>query len=164
MSQTPPPPPCPRRENDAYLVPSGSTRPRHRGLALLNEDPLIRSLQFLTLREVNDPSRPIIIPPPPRRRPARSTRESDPPTRVQIKRLSEEAERSVHRQGLPVTSKTLFPAMLAIITCQVTRGRSAKPYWAYLPNPPTFQPVTWENEAFLYVPVFLSSSVVVLPL
>ncbi|KAI5946619.1 Endogenous retrovirus group K member 24 Env polyprotein [Manis javanica] len=106
MSQTPPPPPCPRRENDAYLVPSGSTRPRHRGLALLNEDPLIRSLQFLTLREVNDPSRPIIIPPPPRRRPARSTRESDPPTRVQIKRLSEEAERSVHRQAVALVQKT----------------------------------------------------------
>lgn len=41
--------------------------------------------------------------------------------------------------------------MLAIITCQVTCGEPTKSYWAFLPNPPTFQPVTWENED---IPVF----------
>ncbi|KAI5930600.1 Endogenous retrovirus group K member 8 Rec protein [Manis javanica] len=44
------------------------------------------------------------MPPPSRRRTAHATKESDPPTWGQIKRLSEEAERTVHHQGLPITS------------------------------------------------------------
>lgn len=91
-------------EEHPMLMPPDSPHPRHRSLSPLDEDLLIHHVQSLTLRETYDPSRPRIMPPPSRRRTAHATKESDPPTWGQIKRLSEEAERTVHHQGLPITS------------------------------------------------------------
>lgn len=41
--------------------------------------------------------------------------------------------------------------MLAILACQVNGVELVTSYRAYLPNPPSFQPVTWENEV---IPVY----------
>lgn len=48
----------------------------------------------------------------------RGTRPAQPPTWEQLKHLTPEGENMVQRQGLPITSKRLFLAMLAIVTIQ----------------------------------------------
>ena len=40
----------------------------------------------------------------------------------------------------------MFVAMLAVLACQPRPSRAGKVHWAYLPNPPSFQPVDWMNE------------------
>ena len=40
----------------------------------------------------------------------------------------------------------MFIAMLALLSCQVSASPIPTKYWAYLPDPPTFQVVTWDNE------------------
>ena len=40
----------------------------------------------------------------------------------------------------------MFVAMLAVLACQPRPSSIEKVYWAYLPNPPSFQPVDWMNE------------------
>ena len=39
----------------------------------------------------------------------------------------------------------MFITMLTILACQ-TNNVSTKSHWAFFPNPPNFQPVTWDNE------------------
>ena len=36
--------------------------------------------------------------------------------------------------------------MLAVLACQPRPSSTEKVHWAYLPNPPSFQPVDWMNE------------------
>ena len=40
----------------------------------------------------------------------------------------------------------MFVAMLAVLACQPRPTSAEKVHWAYLPNPPSFQPVDWMNE------------------
>ena len=40
----------------------------------------------------------------------------------------------------------IFVAMLAVLACQLRSSSAEKIHWAYLPNPPSFQPVDWMNE------------------
>ena len=40
----------------------------------------------------------------------------------------------------------MFVAMLAMLACQLRPSSTEKVHWAYLPNPPSFQPVDWMNE------------------
>ena len=40
----------------------------------------------------------------------------------------------------------MYVAMLALLPYQPRPSREEKVYWAYLPNPPSFQPVDWLNE------------------
>ena len=40
----------------------------------------------------------------------------------------------------------MFVAMLAVLACQPRPSSAEKVHWAYLPNPPSFQPVDWMNE------------------
>ena len=40
----------------------------------------------------------------------------------------------------------MYVAMLALLPYQPRPSREEKVYWAYLPNPPSFQPVDWMNE------------------
>ena len=40
----------------------------------------------------------------------------------------------------------MFVAMLAVLACQLRPSSEEKVHWAYLPNPPSFQPVDWMNE------------------
>ena len=42
----------------------------------------------------------------------------------------------------------MFVAMFAVLACQPRPSRTEKVHWAYLPNPPSFQPVDWMNEPF----------------
>ena len=42
----------------------------------------------------------------------------------------------------------MYVAMLALLPYQPRPSREEKVYWAYLPNPPSFQPVDWMNEPF----------------
>ena len=40
----------------------------------------------------------------------------------------------------------MFVAMHAVLACQRRPSSTEKVHWAYLPNPPSFQPVDWMNE------------------
>ena len=40
----------------------------------------------------------------------------------------------------------MFVVMLAVLACQLRPSSAEKLHWAYLPNPPSFQPVDWMNE------------------
>ena len=40
----------------------------------------------------------------------------------------------------------MFVAMLAVLACQPRPSSAEKVHWAYLPNPPSFEPVDWINE------------------
>ena len=40
----------------------------------------------------------------------------------------------------------MFVAMLAVLAFQPRPSSTEKVHWAYLPNPPSFQPVDWMNE------------------
>ena len=40
----------------------------------------------------------------------------------------------------------MFVAMLAVFACQPRPSSAEKVHWAYLPNPPSFQPVDWMGE------------------
>lgn len=78
-------------------------------------------------------------------RPARVARTVQPPTGEQIERLVEEAEGLVRAQNQQLNPTTMFLAMLLILAWQ-TNNVSAHSYWAFFPNQPSFQPVTWDNE------------------
>ena len=49
-------------------------------------------------------------------------------------------------QGSPASPEKMFIAMLALLSCLVSASPIPAKYWAYLPDPPTFQVVTWNNE------------------
>jgi hypothetical protein len=49
-------------------------------------------------------------------------------------------------QGSPDSPEKVFIAMLALLSCQVSASPIPAKYWAYLPDPPTFQVVSWNNE------------------
>ena len=40
----------------------------------------------------------------------------------------------------------MFMAMLTVLACQPRPSSTEKVHWAYLPNPPSFQPIDWMNE------------------
>ena len=92
------------------------------------------------------------------------TREATPPTWGQMKRLTQEAEKTLMKVGQPLNPTNLLLAMMAVVTCQVI-GVSASnhTYWAYIPNPPLVRAVPWgkpkvqvcSNEtAFFPLPAF----------
>lgn len=115
-SQPPPPPP--------HNFPRGSENPTQESTL---KNPLVQRLWNLTLpdsREARQSRLCLSL----RQRLARSTRESNPPTCDRIKKLTEEAKAIVRLQGLPITSETLFIAMLVVVTYQVIWGKSGKSY------------------------------------
>ena len=40
----------------------------------------------------------------------------------------------------------MFVAVFAVLASQPRPSSTEKVHWAYLPNPPSFQPVDWMNE------------------
>ena len=56
----------------------------------------------------------------------------------------------VKEQGQPLTSATLFLAMLSVLTTMLSANHT---YWAYVPNPPLVRLVTWEEPS---VPAFIN--------
>ena len=75
-----------------------------------------------------------------------ATRNASIPTWGQIKTLCHQARGIASLQGSPASPEKLFIAMLALLSCQVSASPIPTKYWAYLPDPPTFQVVTWDNE------------------
>lgn len=78
-----------------------------------------------------------------------ATQMATPPTLGQLKKMTQEAERIVQHSGQKLTPSTLFLAMLAVISCQVTTANYT--YWTYIPNPPLLQAISWgEAEVIVY--------------
>ena len=71
------------------------------------------------------------------------TREATPPMWGQMKRLTQEAEKTLVKVGQALNPTNLLFAMMAVVTCQVI-GVSASnhTYWAYTPNPPLVRAVS----------------------
>ena len=81
--------------------------------------------------------------PPPSYQRAQSTLAASIPTWGQLRHLTQEAEQLILGQGSLVTPSTLFVAMLALIACQVQMvSSSSTQYWAYVPKPSLFHPIT----------------------
>lgn len=79
-------------------------------------------------------------------RQAQVTRNAPIPTCEQIKTLYHQARGMTSLQGSPNSPEKVFIAMLALLSCQVSASPISGKYWAYLPDPPTFQVVSWNNE------------------
>ncbi|XP_048654251.1 endogenous retrovirus group K member 25 Env polyprotein-like [Marmota marmota marmota] len=71
-------------------------------------------------------------------------RTADPPTWRQMKRLTQEDEKPLQKANQPLNPVNLLLAMLAVINCQVSSvSAHSFAYWAYVPNPPLVQSVSW---------------------
>ena len=68
------------------------------------------------------------------------------PTWGQLKCLPQQAEELIERGRHEATPRVMFVAMLAVLACQPRPSSTEKLLCAYLPNPPSFQPVDWTNE------------------
>ena len=75
-----------------------------------------------------------------------ATTSSMVPTRGQLKHLAQQAEELIERGRHEATPMVMFVAMLAVLACQPRPSSAEKVHWAYLPNPPSFQPVDWMNK------------------
>ena len=86
------------------------------------------------------------------------TREATPPTWGQMKKLTQEAEKTLMKAGQPLNPTNLLLAMMAVVTSQVI-GVSASnyTYWAYIPNPPLVRAVSWGNQKCRYALMSLPS-------
>ena len=84
--------------------------------------------------------------PPCRRHHTQATTSNTVPTWGQLIRLTQQAEELIKRGRHEATPIVKFVAMLAVLACQPRPSSTEKVHWAYLPNPPSFQPVDWMNE------------------
>ena len=76
-----------------------------------------------------------------------ATRNASIPTWGQIKTLCHQARGITSLQGSPTSPEKMFIAMLALLSCQVSASSpTPEKYWAYFPDPPTFQVVTWNSD------------------
>ena len=76
-----------------------------------------------------------------------ATQQASIPTWGQIKMLCHQAQGIASLQGSPTSPEKVFIAMLALLSCQVsTSSPTPEKYWAYFPDPPTFQVVTWNSD------------------
>ena len=75
-----------------------------------------------------------------------ATQHAPIPSWGQIKILCHQAQGIASLQGSPASPEKMFIAMLALLSCQVSTSPIPTKYWAYLPVPPTFQVVNWNNE------------------
>ena len=77
------------------------------------------------------------------------TQQASIPTWGQIKMLCHQAQGIASPQGSPASPEKVFIAMFALLSCQVsTSSPTPEKYWAYFPDPPTFQVVTWNSDPF----------------
>ena len=64
------------------------------------------------------------------------TREATPPTWGQMKKLTQEAEKTLTKVRQPLNPTSLLLAMMVVVKCQVISvSASNHTYWAYIPNP-----------------------------
>ena len=91
-------------------------------------DPLVQKCEELTIQ----------------RRLTSRTREATPPRWGQMKRLTQEAEKTLVKVGQPLNLTNLLLAMMALVTCQVIGVLAINhTYWVYIPNPPLVRTVSW---------------------
>ena len=109
------------------------------------EEPPTRQMSQLHIKDIVPPnSLPHRRPP---GRPAHATQQASIPTWGQIKTLCHQAHMIASPQGSSTSPERVFIAMLALLSCQVSASSPApENYWAYFPNPPTFQVVTWNSD------------------
>ena len=75
------------------------------------------------------------------------TQQASIPTWGQIKMLCHQAQGIASPKGSPASPERVFIAMLALLSCQVSAFSPApEKYWAYFPDPLTFQVVTWNSD------------------
>lgn len=81
---------------------------------------------------------------------ARATKKATPPTWGQIKKLMRSATKAVISVEKTVTDENECLAILAVLTTQAKLVTGEK-YWAYVPNPPTLQPMGWGDNDIIEV-------------
>ena len=80
-------------------------------------------------------------------RPTQATQQASIPTWGQIKTLCHQAQEIASLQGSSTSPEKMFIAMLALLSCQVSASSpTPEKYWAYFPDPPNFQVVTWTSD------------------
>ncbi|XP_044803371.1 endogenous retrovirus group K member 6 Env polyprotein [Bubalus bubalis] len=137
----PPLPPRPPPTREAQLI---SRRMTPEIPDEQEEEPPTRQMSQLRIRDIVPPNSL------PHRKspgcPTRATQQASIPTWGQIKTLCHQAQGIASPQGSPASPERVFIAMLALLSCQVSASSPApEKYWAYFPDPPTFQVVTWNN-------------------
>lgn len=66
------------------------------------------------------------------------------PTWGQLKKLTQEAEKTLVNAGPPLNPTNWLLAMMAVVTCQVMYAQAIEyTYGAYVPNPPLVRAVSW---------------------
>ena len=107
---------------------------------------LVHCFRHLALQERHaDRVQPYSAPPHHHHR-TQATTSSMVPTWGQLKHLAQWAEEFIEKGRYEATPMIMFVAMLAALACQPRPSSAEKVHWAYLPNPPSFQPVDWMNE------------------
>ena len=129
----PPPPAWKLQRNQAQTTPETPDEYQH--------EPSTKQMSRLSLR---DHAQSIRVPS--RKRPTWPTQQAALPTWGQIMNVCHQAQDIAVLQGYPPTPEKVFIAILALLACQVnTFSATPGAYWAYFPNPPPFQVVTWTN-------------------
>ena len=108
-------------------------------------EPPTRQMSQLRIKDIGPPnSLPYRRPP---GRPAHATQQAPIPTWGQIKVLCHQAQGIASPQDSPASPEKVFIAMLALLSCQISASSpTPEKYWAYFPDPPTFQLVTWNSD------------------
>ena len=110
--------------------------------------PLVHCFRHLALQERHADRVQPYSAPPCRHHRTQATTSSTVPTWGQLKHLTQQTEELIERGRHEATPVVMFVAMLAMLACQPRPSSAEKVHWAYLPNPPSFQPVDWMNEPF----------------
>ncbi|XP_048666522.1 protein-L-isoaspartate O-methyltransferase domain-containing protein 2 isoform X2 [Marmota marmota marmota] len=91
-------------------------------------DPFVRQFQELAMQRTS----------------TMAMRTADPPTWGQMKKLTQEAEKTLQKANQSLNPVDLLLAMLAVINCQVSIvSAHSFAYWACVPNPPLIRSVSW---------------------
>ena len=117
--------------------------------------PLVHRFRHLALQERHADRVQPYSAPPCRHHRIQATTSSTVPTWGQLKHLTQQAEELIERGRHEATPMVMFVAMFAVLACQPRPSSAEKVHWAYLPNPPSFQPVDWMNEP---IRVFVSDT------
>ena len=108
--------------------------------------PLIHHFRHLALQERHVDQVQLYSAPSCHRNRTQTTTSKMVPTWGQLKHLAQQAEELIQRETPEATSMVMFVATLAVLACQLRHSSTERVHWAYLPNPPSFEPVDWINE------------------
>ena len=117
--------------------------------------PLVHLLRHLVLQDRHADRVQPYSAPPRHRHHTQATTSSTVPTWGQLKHLAQQAEELIERGRHEATPMVTFVAMLAVLACHPRPSSAEKVHWAYLPNPPSFQPVDWMMSLFAFLSMIL---------